>query len=369
MKKMTLARINLPVVLLFLAVGSICAQEATPINDGPYVVWTGPQKASVLYVCDDSLVVLGYQDRDTLNIRAGHEESDPMLAVPAAPSALEPDSFLNVTKIFAVSDIHGEYEALAQVLKSAGVIDSALHWSWGDGHLVVCGDVCDRGDKVTQAYWMIYRLEQEAAKVGGAVHMLLGNHEHKDMLGQDNDVNEVYTKGIARKSGILHRDLFSTDTELGQWLHTRNTVIKLGGMLFLHGGLSPQMVASGWNLNQINQKVRTYLYNRTTQNRFFEEPQLLFGEFGPLWYRGLFMAREGKYDQLTESEVRQILQKFCALAMVVGHTEHDRDSSYYNGLVWGLDNPVDSPVSMEGLLWQDSHVYRISGSGSREQLK
>jgi hypothetical protein len=292
-----------------------------------------------------------------------------MLSIPAAPSVIEPDSFLNVTKVFAVSDIHGEYEALAQVLKVAGVVDSSLHWSWGKGHLVVCGDVCDRGDKVTEAYWLIYRLEQEASKAGGAVHMLLGNHEHKDMLGQDNDVNEVYTKGIARKSGILHRDFYGLDTELGQWLRYRNTVIKLNGMLFLHGGLSPQMAASGWDISRINQKVRTYLYNRTTQNKFFEEPNLLFGELGPMWYRGLFMAREGKYDQLTEAEVRQVLQTFGASAMVVGHTEHDHADAYFGGLVWGLDQPVKEVSAMEGLLWQDNHVFRVFGTGVKEQLR
>ena len=361
--------VTLSLLISLVSTGFIAADTLPPINDGPYVVWITPVQAMVLYVCDDSLVTRAYTNVDTLHIRAGCDDSAPMLAVPAAMSVIEPDSFINVTKIFAVSDIHGEYEALVQVLKAAGVIDSALSWSWGNGHLVVCGDVCDRGDKVTEAYWLIYRLEQEAARAGGGAHLLLGNHERKDIRGEDNDVNEVYTDGIVKKARLAHEDLFGPDTELGQWLRTRNTIIKINDLIFLHGGLSPELCARGWSRSDINRKVRQNLDLRSTQTEFSAEPKFLFGELGPMWYRGLFMSREGKYNQLTESEVSRVVKPFGASAMVVGHTENEHAGAYYGGLVWGLDMPVKGADSMEGLLWQDGHCYRVSGNGTREQLQ
>ena len=70
------------------------------------------------------------------------------------------------------------------------VIDTDLTWSFGDGHLVIVGDVFDRGPNVTECLWLIYRLEQEASAAGGAVHFLLGNHELMVMRGDLRYLNE-----------------------------------------------------------------------------------------------------------------------------------------------------------------------------------
>ncbi len=371
MNMKTSIRISALGISLFLIAGSILAQTDSlpPINDGPYVIWTEPHKAEVLYICNDSLIEREYTDVDTLHIRAGCDDSAPMLDIPATLSAVKPDSFPNVTKFFAVSDIHGEYEALVQLLRKAGVIDSALAWSWGKGHLVVVGDVGDRGDKVTEVYWLIYRLEQEAQRVGGDVHFVIGNHDKMDLRGESRDVNEVYSRGVVLKSRLTLRDLLGPDTELGQWLRTRNAIIKLNTVIFVHGGLSPQLAERGWSITEINRRVREYLELRGTQVEFSDEPKFLTSVLGPLWYRGFFRSVEGKYNQLTEPEVRQVLLNFGASAVVVGHSQHEHIDGYFGGLVWGADNIVAGPEMMEGLLWQDDHYYRVSGDGSRVQLQ
>jgi hypothetical protein len=123
-----------------------------------------------------------------------------------------------ISRIFAVSDIHGEYEALVGLLANAGVIDEEQHWNWGDGHLVVLGDIFDRGDRVTECLWLIHALELEAEEAGGRVHYTLGNHEVMVLQGDLRYVNAKYLEGIVQETGIDYQDLFGPAMEFGRWL-------------------------------------------------------------------------------------------------------------------------------------------------------
>jgi metallophosphoesterase superfamily enzyme len=91
--------------------------------------------------------------------------------------------FNQVERVVAISDIHGAYEAMAQTLQSATVIDDALSWSGGRTHLVIVGDILDRGPESRRAMDLLMRLEDEAGKAGGSVHVLIGNHEAMNLSG------------------------------------------------------------------------------------------------------------------------------------------------------------------------------------------
>ncbi|MEL6922776.1 MAG: metallophosphoesterase, partial [Bacteroidota bacterium] len=73
-------------------------------------------------------------------------------------------------KLFAISDIEGEFEIFAQTLQANKIIDKNYNWIYGRGHLVLNGDFFDRGINVTACLWLVYRLEQEAERAGGRVH-------------------------------------------------------------------------------------------------------------------------------------------------------------------------------------------------------
>src|ERR1700690_2853223 len=83
----------------------------------------------------------------------------------------------DVEKIVAVGDVHGDYEQLVIVLKSAGLIDDGENWPGGKTHLVQNGDVLDRGPDSRKAMDLLIKLEKQAAAAGGQVHALIGNHE------------------------------------------------------------------------------------------------------------------------------------------------------------------------------------------------
>jgi hypothetical protein len=48
------------------------------------------------------------------------------------------------------------------------------------------GDQLDRGDSELQILYWLERLQREAARAGGALHVLLGNHETMNAAGRFN---------------------------------------------------------------------------------------------------------------------------------------------------------------------------------------
>ncbi len=69
--------------------------------------------------------------------------------------------------ILAISDLEGNYKTFRDFLITHNVINENLEWQFGEGHLVLVGDMVDRGFSTIQLLWFIYKLEQEAQKAGG----------------------------------------------------------------------------------------------------------------------------------------------------------------------------------------------------------
>jgi hypothetical protein len=101
----------------------------------------------------------------------------------ATPKAQDPHVYTGVERVVAVGDVHGDVDALKEVLRLAGLIDAKDRWVGGKAHLVQTGDIPDRGDHTRAAFELLMRLEVEARKAGGRVHPLLGNHELMNMRG------------------------------------------------------------------------------------------------------------------------------------------------------------------------------------------
>ena len=80
-------------------------------------------------------------------------------------------------RVAATSDFHGQYELTMKLLRNNQIIDEQGNWAFGSGHFVITGDIFDRGSKVTELLWFLYRLEHQALAKGGKLHLLLGNHE------------------------------------------------------------------------------------------------------------------------------------------------------------------------------------------------
>ena len=145
-------------------------------------------------------------------------------------------------KIAALSDIHGQYDLVIKLFKNNKIIDDNLNWSFGEGHLVITGDIFDRGDKVNEVLWLIYKLEAQAKNVGGRVHYLLGNHEYMILYNDLRYLHEKY-KVTPLLLNLEYNELYSEKTIIGRWLRSKSTIIKINNILFTHGGISEDFIS------------------------------------------------------------------------------------------------------------------------------
>jgi hypothetical protein len=341
---------------------------ADSLDDGPHVYWQDGTHAIVFYLCGDSVPALRLAARDTLAFAGLCGDSASRYRVPTRPRAPARAIWKGVPRFLAISDIHGEYDAMVEFLGRAGVIDSAGSWSWGTGHLVVVGDVVDRGARVTECLWFLYRLEQEAERAGGRVHVVLGNHEMMVMRDDLRYVNERYTNGIVRYVGVRYQDLFGPDMELGRWLRSKPFVLKLNDVVFVHGGLAPALATRGLGIDALNAISRASLDLSSVAVTFSDVPQLLLGPHGPLWYRGYLTARTGLYPATTGEEYDALLRFYGARAMVVGHTDLGQVMQLREGRLFAIDVSLETLGTFQGLLWEKGKFSLVTGLGTVQPL-
>ncbi len=278
------------------------------------------------------------------------------------------------TPIFVMADTHGEFEIAVQLLQRHGIIDERLRWSFGKGHLAVLGDVFDRGPNQTELLWLIYKLEAEAARIGGGVHLAIGNHESMVLTGDDRYLNPKYRRVAALLGADRYALLWSEQTLLGQWLRSKAAVFRLGQYLCLHGGISRELVDRGLSLSAVNQTVRAALLEPGASADV--QTEFVMGQDGPLWYRGYFQdaARKGGFKVAEQSDIELIRGRFGVQAILVGHTTVPAVTALYGGRVIAVqvyphrDEQTQAPV-MEGLMIRkDGQMFRARVDGSSEML-
>lgn len=368
-----------PIFLLGLVVcmgvpgpgGAVAAAGQSPapdsLNDGPHV-YLQDSRAFAFYACNGEFVRSEwFATRGAVSLPGFCGDTASAYVVEGRAPRVERDAFDNVPRIFAVSDIHGEYDALVDLLRNAGVVAKDLSWAWGDGHMVIVGDIFDRGAKVTECLWLIHRLEREARAAGGRVHYLLGNHEMMVMQGDLRYVHDRYPSGIVASSGVKYPDLFGPAMELGRWLRTRNMAVRLNGVVFVHGGMGPEIVRRKLSLKDINEGARAAIDLRSYDLMFNDMPGFLLDTDGPLWYRGYHRAA-ASYPQATDADIDAILAHLGASAVVVGHTDVGEVQALYGGKVYGIDMSLERVGAFQGLLWDGGTFYRVAGDGSRQPI-
>ncbi len=283
-------------------------------------------------------------------------------------SEIKTDHFQGVKQIMVIGDIHGGYDSLLIFLRSNGIIDSGLNWTWGNGHLVFLGDIFDRGDKVTEALWLIYQLDGQASTAGGTVHLILGNHEIMVMNNDDSYVADKYLL-MADKLNLTYGGLFSKQTILGEWLRSKNTIIKINDYLFVHAGLSPAFIEAGFTLNDINKHVRFFLEYPNRESYGEIDRETILGKNGPFWYRG-YLEDNNEYKRMPEKELDKILSVFQASRIFIGHTNVEKITPLYQSRVYAMDVPFYSDGSeMQGIMIENDVLYLVNSSGNKNEFR
>jgi hypothetical protein len=273
------------------------------------------------------------------------------------------------SKILAISDIESGYRTFRDFLINNKVIDKKLNWIFENGHLVLVGDFVDRGFSTTQVLWFIYKLEQDAIKKGGFVHFILGNHELKNMQGNYDSSSPKYYH-IASILEKQQSQLYDSNSFIGKWMASKNTVELINGILFTHGGIHPNIVDYNLSIDEVNEIVSSNYYHP-----YYPRPEKTKEQFlnsthtGVSWYRGYFK------DDLIQEDIDLGLQKFNAKAVVVGHTLQSKVNRQFNGKVIGIDvkHPKDYHKNFpnsesEGLLIEKGKYYRVLHDGKKVEI-
>jgi hypothetical protein len=271
--------------------------------------------------------------------------------------------YSSVDSLSAISDIHGEYDTYISLLLASGIIDENLNWTYGKGHLVILGDAFDRGDKVTQILWHLFGLEKQAEKAGGKVHIILGNHELLIFGNDETYVNEKYRK-VEEILQIRYSDLFSAKSVLGKWLRSKPIVITINDILFVHAGISIEMVDRKLRIEQINRGFYDMLAGKEIQSESdYEQLIFLNDDQGPIWYRGYFNEQN-----FNENMLDKILAFYGKKHIVVGHTRCEGINPIFKNKIFGIDAGISTKGSGEMLIYKNGIFYQGLSTGERIEL-
>ena len=208
----------------------------------------------------------------------------------ALPARAGEWQYEGVSRVVAIADIHGAYDAMVEAMLAAGVVSEDLAWSAGEAHLVIVGDILDRGPDSRPAMDLLMQLEVEAETAGGMVHVLIGNHEAMNLVGDlryvssseyaafaDEEQPENRERWLAAYAQhrapsdrspeavstvfrqkyppgfFAHRREFASDGKYGKWLLSKPAIVVVNGTAFVHGGLSPMVEKIG--LEGVNRRL------------------------------------------------------------------------------------------------------------------
>jgi len=341
-------------------------------QDGPYVKSSILNYYSVEYLQFDSSAQKFSRTKNTFQYKRGAANvfiNSILGEVPIYFKQRRSTQFhvKDYSKIFAVGDVHGEFDSLGVLLQKNGVIDQNFNWIFGDGILVFVGDIFDRGNKVTETLWLLYKLQNQAEDRGGNLFWTLGNHDLMALQGDTRYLNNNYLL-LTSKNRTTYKELFDTESVLGRWIRRQHTVVQIDNILFSHAGISPLIAKNKFKLAEINSLVADFLNRRELDPLEIEKISIITGENGLFWYRG-YMQETSFSKKLENVDVAEINSYFDVNVQVFGHTEVDQVTPSYENMVIPINVPFASPrISMQALFIQDGKFYRARRNGEREYL-
>jgi len=246
-------------------------------------------------------------------------------------------------RVVAIGDLHADMGALHKAFQAAGATNPAGDWIGGALTVVQLGDLIGRSDDERQVLDFIFDIQHKAARAGGAVHALIGNHE---VFGGRVDNQAVGRSPFAAYEDVpdLRRDdprlrlLPPHERARGAALmpggpYARRiaafpSVLKIRETVFVHGGVVPRWARYG--VDRINREVSQWLLGLAP------EPDSALGvDDGDrvMWTRQ-FSANVDAADCAVLAESLRILG---ARRMIVAHTVHSEITARCDGRVWAVD--------------------------------
>ncbi|KAM6602467.1 hypothetical protein CsatA_022076 [Cannabis sativa] len=275
---------------------------------------------------------------------------------PETPSAPLQTRYPAADRLIAVGDVHGDLEKTKQSLRIAGLINDSDKWIGGSTMVVQIGDVLDRGNSELKILYFIEKLKREAARSGGTIISMNGNHEIMNVEGDFRFVtpngvkefenwaewyqigNEMKTlcknlknpknpfegipmgfKNIKKEFSNGFRARIAALRPSGpistRFLSQNVTVVVVGESVFVHGGLLPEHVAKP-GLEKMNEEVRNWING--SKGKEAPSPYYCRSRDAVVWLRRFSHEAAEMCDCSTLEHVLATIPG--AKRMIMGHT-------------------------------------------------
>lgn len=226
-------------------------------------------------------------------------------------------------RLVAIGDLHGDLAATRAALRTAGAIDDKDTWIGGELVVVQTGDVLDRGDDEQAIFDLLFSLEAQAKAAGGAVLLLIGNHELMNAAG---DFRYV-TRGGAHDFGDRRVAALAPGGVYAKKIAMHNVIAIVGDTVFAHGGVIGEFATQ---VDEVNRGARCWLDGQAGGPD--AQPPVVASEDSPVWTRAAGMPT-GDCAALAAS-----LKTLGVKRMVVGHTVQESGiNAICDDTVWRID--------------------------------
>lgn len=258
---------------------------------------------------------------------------------------------------FVIGDLHGYPEALARLLREAGLADAGPRWIGADAALWLIGDLVAHGPDGLAVITTVMRLQREAAAVGGSLGCLLGNHDALLLaaarIGEVDAGRGRCFRDEWREAGGVEADLAGLTRQQIGWLLRLPAVARVGDNLLVHAdsgqyvgyGETPELASAAFELLM-----------RTDDAAGWRRVLDALGEHRAFWGPG------------GEERARALLSRLGGRRIVHGHTPIGKltatpDAAVEGPLVYagGLCINIDGGIYRGG----PGFVYRLEAPAGR----
>jgi len=360
---------NLTLKAIVLCLAALCLNSESPamdfkinpnIFDGPYIFDQG-DSLRIQYVSSgighDTLIAKSEATEFRIDRLPSVDLRD--LDYKIATQA----TFKDVSKVIAISDIHGQFNIMMTLLKSHQVIDKSGKWTFGDNHLIIVGDNFDRGPQVMDILWFLFKLQKQATLAGGRVHVLLGNHEIMVLNG---DLRYLHKKYLYSSAAFKTRydQFFRKGSILGDWIAHHQAIVSVNERLFVHAGMSPTIVNMETSIEEINNIFIDSLVRQDNSGILDDSIKAAYYmEEGPLWYRGYFDT-----TAISFQSIDTILESLNQRNIIVGHTSQNQILPFYDSKVIVIDCSIKLGKTGQVLILENDHFTVGHMDGTTTEL-
>jgi hypothetical protein len=261
-------------------------------------------------------------------------------------------------RIIVIGDLHGDIAMLCSCLYMANIINTNMEWVAEPANTIVVqiGDQLDSLSRDTSQEWerlddiklmqFTNKLDEIAKKKGGRFISLLGNHEMMNVFGEFTYVSPLSMEKSGGVQGRRHR--FQPGGEYAKILAKRNSILKIGNILFCHAGLLPhhlQMV--NLDLQSINDLNQKFLLGFPLDMQEITIHRQLFGEpSSMIWNRSYL---EGLNNPNMKNALEYVLQNTQTISMIIGHNPVEHVTALYDNKLWITDVGLSRSFSSNNL--------------------